>query len=99
MRVHLVFVVYFLVSYGLAQTKEGKVISQVTTVPVDDGSVTVLHLSPGFATSVRLPEEANSIVIGNPGAFKRGTLGERTAAGFSEAHNLTAGREQRPDYD
>ena len=70
MRVHLVFVVYFLVSYGLAQTKEGKVISQVTTVPVDDGSVTVLHLSPGFATSVRLPEEANSIVIGNPGAFK-----------------------------
>lgn len=70
MRVHLVFVVYFLVSYGMAQTEEGKVISKVTSISIEDGSVTVLHLSPGFATSVRLPEEASSIVIGNPGAFK-----------------------------
>jgi hypothetical protein len=70
MRVHLVFAVYFLVSYGMAQTEEGKVISQVTSMPIEEGSVTVLHLSPGFATSVRLPEEASSIVIGNPGAFK-----------------------------
>lgn len=70
MRVHLVFAVYFLVSYGMAQTEEGKVISQVTSMPIEEGSVTVLHLSPGYATSVRLPEEANSIVIGNPVAFK-----------------------------
>lgn len=70
MRVHLVFVVYFLVSYGMAQTEERKVISKVTTMSIDEGSVTVLHLSPGFGTSVRLPEEASSIVIGNPGTFK-----------------------------
>jgi hypothetical protein len=70
MRVHLVFVVYLLVSYGVAQTDEGKVISKVTSLPIEDGSVTVLHLGPGYATSVRLPEEASSIVVGNPAAFK-----------------------------
>ena len=70
MRVHLIFVVYLMVGIGVAQSQEGQVIPSVTTARVEDGSVTVLHLAPGYMTSVRLPEEISSVVIGNPAGFK-----------------------------
>ncbi|MGA7217652.1 MAG: hypothetical protein WBX38_05030 [Candidatus Sulfotelmatobacter sp.] len=37
---------------------------------LDTQSVTVLHLRPGYVSSVRLPEEVSSVVLGNPGTFK-----------------------------
>src|SRR5438093_4589572 len=55
---------------GLAQADDGKILAQVQTLTLDEGVVTVLHLSPGFTTSLRLPEEVSSIVIGNPAMFK-----------------------------
>ncbi len=70
MRVHLICIVYLIVSNGIAQTHNGKVVPKITTLPIEDGEVTVLHLSPGYATSVRLPEEISSVVIGNPANFK-----------------------------
>jgi len=59
-----------MISNGVAQTQNGKVVPKITTLPIEDGEVTVLHLSPGYATSVRLPEEITSVVIGNPASFK-----------------------------
>jgi hypothetical protein len=59
-----------MVGIAAAQTQEGQVMPSVTTARVEDGSVTVLHLAPGYATSVRLPEEISSVVIGNPASFK-----------------------------
>jgi uncharacterized protein DUF2381 len=68
MRVHLVLITYLLL--GIAQAQESKVIPSVTTLEIEEGTVTPLHLSPGYTTSVRLPEEISSVVIGNPTTFK-----------------------------
>src|SRR5947209_403561 len=70
MRVHLVVIVYLMAGIGVAQTPAGQVVPTVTTTRVEDGSVIVLHLAPGYATSVRLPEEISSVVIGDPARFK-----------------------------
>lgn len=70
MRVHLIFVVYLLTGIAAGQSQEGQIMPSVTTARVEDGSVTVLHLAPGYTTSVRLPEEISSVVIGNPASFK-----------------------------
>jgi len=37
---------------------------------LDTQTVTVLQLRPGFVTSARVPEDVNSVVLGNP-AFSR----------------------------
>jgi hypothetical protein len=68
MRVHLVLIIYLL--FGIAQAQESQVIPNVTTLEIEEGTVTQLHLSPGYTTSVRLPEEISSVVIGNPATFK-----------------------------
>src|SRR6476469_10669101 len=68
MRVHLILIICLLV--GIAQAQESQVIPNVTTLEIEEGTVTPLHLSPGYTTSVRLPEEISSVVIGNPASFK-----------------------------
>lgn len=70
MRVHLIFIIYLTTGIGMAQTQEGQIIPAVTSARVEDGAVTVLHLAPGYTTSVRLPEEISSVVIGNSTNFK-----------------------------
>jgi hypothetical protein len=54
----------------MAQTDATNVVPIVTKMAVDEGAVTILHLSPGYASSVRLPEEITAVVIGNPTTFK-----------------------------
>jgi Protein of unknown function (DUF2381) len=68
MRVHLILIICLLMS--IAHSQESKVIPSVTTLEIEEGTVTPLHLSPGYTTSVRLPEEISSVVIGNPATFK-----------------------------
>jgi|SRR5579862_9773491 len=70
MRVHLIFFIYLVTAIAVAQTEEAKVIPKITSLPVPEGEVTLVHLSPGYTTSVRLPEEISSVVIGNPASFK-----------------------------
>jgi len=70
MRVHLILIVCLMAGVDTAQTQDSKVIPSVTTVPIDEGAVTLLHLGPGYTTSVKLPEEISSVVIGNPVSFK-----------------------------
>jgi hypothetical protein len=43
---------------------------RIAHLVTDPQSVTALHLRPGFVTSVRLPEDVSSVVLGNPAAFK-----------------------------
>ena len=64
MRTHLILTICLLV--GIAPAQESKVIPTVTTLQIEEGTVTPLHLSPGYTTSVRLPEDISSVVIGNP---------------------------------
>ena len=44
--------------------------ARIVRLTLDTQSVTVLHLRPGYVSSVRLPEDVSSVVLGNPGIFK-----------------------------
>jgi hypothetical protein len=58
-----------LISSGMAQT-DGAVVPAISTGAIDNGQVKVLHLAPGYVTSVMVPEEISSVVIGDPAHFK-----------------------------
>jgi hypothetical protein len=70
MRVHLFMILHLMVGCVLAQTESSTVVPKITTVSIEEGAVTVLHLGVGYTTAVRLPEEISSVVIGNPASFK-----------------------------
>src|SRR5262245_31259884 len=70
MRAHLFLVVSFVLGCGLAAAQTVNVDPEVMSLAVESGSVAVVHLSPGYTTSVHLPEEVNSVVVGNPASFK-----------------------------
>ncbi len=48
MRVHLILIVCLIVVMGVAQTQDSKVMPSVTTVPIEEGAITLLHLAPGY---------------------------------------------------
>jgi hypothetical protein len=58
----------FLTYGGLAQNEPPQ--AHIVSLTLDSQSVTVLHLHPGFVSSVRLPEEVSSVVLGDPAVFK-----------------------------
>jgi hypothetical protein len=58
----------FLACRALAQNEPPQ--AHIVSLTLDAQSVTVLHLHPGFVSSVRLPEEVSSVVLGDPAAFK-----------------------------
>jgi hypothetical protein len=66
----ILFFVSVNVSLVVAQTELPNVVPSVTTVPIDESAVTILHLAPGYTSSVKVPEEISSVVIGNPAGFK-----------------------------
>src|SRR5246127_2517645 len=58
----------FLTSGGMAQNEPPQ--AHIVSLTLDPQNVTVLHLHPGFVSSVRLPEEVSSVVLGDSAAFK-----------------------------
>ena len=58
----------FLTYGALAQNELPQ--AHIVSLTLDPQRVNVLHLHPGFVSSVRLPEEVSSIVLGDPAAFK-----------------------------
>ena len=46
------------------------VLARVATLTIDPREVTILHLRPEFESSIRMPEEVTSVILGSPGAFK-----------------------------
>jgi len=58
----------FLICGTLAQNEPPQ--AHIVSLILDPQSVTVLHLHPGFVSSVRLPDEVSSVVLGDPAAFK-----------------------------
>ena len=44
--------------------------ARIVRLTLDTQTVTVLHLRPGYVSSVRVPEDVSSVVLGNPGVFK-----------------------------
>ncbi len=63
-------IVYILLSCALAQEQESKITPRVVSLAIDEEAVTLIHLAPGYATAVRMPEEISSVMIGDPAKFK-----------------------------
>jgi hypothetical protein len=63
------FIVLFCVA-SLAQQHPAPPHPRVTSIIADSDEVAVLHLRPGYVTSVFLPEEVNAIVLGDPSSFR-----------------------------
>jgi hypothetical protein len=70
MKAHFLLIIFFWATWGLAQGADRKTTPQVKNVVIEDGAVTPVYLRPGYTTSISLPEEVNSVVVGNPLAFK-----------------------------
>ena len=70
MRVQLFFAIGLIFTTATAPAQDGRVVPSVTSVAIADGTVTLLHLAPGYTTSVKLPEAVSSVVIGDPASFK-----------------------------
>ena len=70
MKVHLILLICLLTGTGVAQTEDAGITPRITTASIEMGAVSLLHLCPGYTTSVRLPEEISAVIIGDPTHFK-----------------------------
>ena len=66
--VHLTTLVVLLGLSASAQVDAPQ--ARIINLGLDPHDIGVLHLRTGYVSSVRLPEEVSSVVLGNPGAFK-----------------------------
>ena len=44
--------------------------ARVATITINPNEVTPLHLRPEFESTIRMPEEVTSVILGSPGSFK-----------------------------
>jgi hypothetical protein len=73
MKICWIFVHLITLSYCVAQADSPSRVlpdARIVRLTLDTQSVTILHLRPGYVSSVRLPEDVSSVVLGNPGTFK-----------------------------
>jgi hypothetical protein len=66
--VHLTTISLLLLDIASAQADLPQ--ARIVNLNVDPEQVVVLHLRPGYVSSVRVLEEVSSVVLGDPGAFK-----------------------------
>jgi hypothetical protein len=69
MRVRWLIPVAVLIPLRLSAT-DAPVGARVSTITVNPREVTVLHLRPEFESTIRMPEEITSVILGSPGNFK-----------------------------
>lgn len=70
MKAQLLFAIALMFNTRIVPAQDARIVPTVASVSVASGTVTLLHLAPGYTTSVKLPEEVNSVVIGDPASFK-----------------------------
>src|ERR1700678_3246017 len=66
--VHLIAICFLPFHMASAHTELPQ--ARIVSLNVDPEQVVVLHLRPGYVSSVRVLEEVSSVVLGDPGAFK-----------------------------
>jgi hypothetical protein len=59
----------FLIPLHLSAT-DTQVGARVATITINPKEITVLHLRPEFESTIRMPEEITSVILGSPGEFK-----------------------------
>lgn len=70
MKTYWLLIICLVASCVWAQVPADKTNPRVRTLAIEEGAVTEIYLSPGYTTSIRLPEEVSSVVVGNPAYFK-----------------------------
>jgi hypothetical protein len=73
MKICGIFLNLLMLASALAQTRpaeESGAHPRVGRLTLDTQNVTVLRLRPGYVSSVRLPEEVSSVVVGDPKNFR-----------------------------
>ena len=66
--VHLITICLLPFHMASAQTELPQ--ARIVNLSIDPEQVLVLHVRPGYVSSVRVLEEVSSVVLGDPGAFK-----------------------------
>jgi hypothetical protein len=66
--VHLITIC--LLPFGMAPAQTELPQARIVNLSVDSEQVLVLHVRPGYVSSVRVLEEVSSVVLGDPGSFK-----------------------------
>jgi hypothetical protein len=64
--VHLITICWLPFSIAQSELPQARIVN----LSVDPEQVFVLHLRPGYVSSVRVLEEVSSVVLGDPGAFR-----------------------------
>src|SRR6202142_3079367 len=66
--VHLITICFLPFHMASAQTELPQ--ARILNLSIDPEQVVVLHVRPGYVSSVRVLEEVSSVVLGDPGPFK-----------------------------
>jgi hypothetical protein len=66
--VHLITICFLPFYMASAQTELPQ--ARIVNLSIDPEQVVVLHVRPGYVSSVRVLEEVSSVVLGDPGTFK-----------------------------
>jgi hypothetical protein len=69
MRLRWIIPVALLIPLRLSAT-DATVEARVATITISPREITVLHLRPEFESTIRMPEEITSVILGSPGEFK-----------------------------
>jgi hypothetical protein len=69
MKLRWLIPIALLIPLGLSAT-DATVGARVATVTINPKEITVLHLRPEFESTIRMPEEVTSVILGSPGEFK-----------------------------
>jgi len=69
MKFRWIMPIAFLLPLRLNAT-DTAVAARVATITINPREVTVLHLRPEFESTIRMPEEITSVILGSPGEFK-----------------------------
>jgi len=69
MRLRWVIPIALLIPLRLSAT-DATVGARVATITINAREITVLHLRPEFESTIRMPEEVTSVILGSPGEFK-----------------------------
>ena len=66
--VHLITTCFLIPHLVLAQSELPQ--ARIVNLIADPGQVMILHVHPGYVSSVRVLDEVSSVVLGDPGSFK-----------------------------
>ena len=69
MKVRWFIPIALLIPLRLSAT-DAAVGARVATVTINSKEITVLHLRPEFESTIRMPEEVTSVILGSPAEFK-----------------------------